>query len=391
MARIHPLANKHSEELSELLKWFHSHPELGMNEIQTTSKIREVLKKLKIETIELGQIAGVIGVIRGGDGTAVALRADIDAIIQDEQVERPDKSLFPGMMHACGHDTHIVSLLGAAYELSERSAELTGDVFLIFQPSEETLCGAQHLVDLGLFDRIKPKAIFGLHNSPELPVGSLGLKKGQLMSFKDLFSIRVVGRSGHSSTPQNNIDPIAAIASIIQGINTIVSHNVGPLDSAVITICQLHAGKAGTIIVDDAVLSGNIRTLDAGVRKRVLARLESIAEMTSKAYECSVEFHCEKAVSGVINSDLMYDIARQAASNVFDDNHIIDPPVNLASEDFSVYSNFAPSFFYFVGSGSENENVYSWHNAHFRANPLTHLYGAAILSQSVFTAQELIS
>ena len=370
----------------------HSHPELSWEETRTTQKIVEILRGLPgIELIDTGAKTGAVARLAGGPGPAIALRADIDAIPQHEEVRRPDVSLYDGKMHGCGHDIHTTSLLGAAMALCQRRSDLRGDVYFIFQPAEELLTGAEYLVEkCGLFQKIHPAAIFGLHNYPELPVGTAGVKLGQLMSYKDVFELRFVGRSGHSSTPQKNIDPIVAAAAFIQAVQTIVSRNVGPLDQAVVSIYQVHAGSPGSMVVEDALVTGNIRTLDETVRQRVLQRFEQIAKGTAETYECQLQLDLHPIVPGVNNSPEMYQIARAAAAASLGEPAVETPPVNLASEDFSIYSRYAPSFFYFLGSGTPGREVYLWHSAHFHGDERAPIYGAALLAQSVLTAQAML-
>ena len=249
-------------QLRSILSDLHQHPELSMEEFRTTSRIKDVLEQTGIEIVDIGAKTGVVGHLStGGTGPSIGLRADIDAITQHEQTDRPDRSLTDGKMHGCGHDVHTTGLLGAAMALAKQRAHLLGDVYFIFQPAEESLSGARYLVDeCGLWDKIHIDAIFGLHNYPEFPVGTVGLRSGPLMSYKDAFSLRLIGRSGHSSMPQKNIDPIVAAAALIQSLQTIASRNVGPLDSVVLSICQLYAGSPRGLVVDDVQMAGNIRT-----------------------------------------------------------------------------------------------------------------------------------
>lgn len=381
--------NSYGSYLREILSDLHQHPELSMKEYRTTKKIHNILEQSGIEIIELGTDTGLVGKLEGQDGPSIGLRADIDAIPQHEQSGRTDCSLTDGIMHGCGHDTHTVSLLGAAMLLSSYREKLKGDVYFIFQPAEETLSGARYLIDqCNLFKKIHLDAIFGLHNYPEIPVGTVGVRSGQLMSYKDAFTIRFIGRSGHSSMPQKNIDPIVAAAAFVQSSQTIVSRNVGPLDSAVISICQMHAGTPNNLIVDEVFLSGNIRTLNPDVRTRVLQRFEQLAKGIADAYECRLDMDCHPIVPGVNNCQDMFKLAHAAAAATFGSENIMTPPVNLASEDFSIYGQYAPSFFYFLGSGRPGETVYSWHNAKFYPDENTPVCGAALLANSVIEAQE---
>lgn len=381
--------NTFGPRLHEILFDLHQHPELSMKEYRTTEIIRNILEQLNIEIIDIGAKTGIIGRLSGGSGPVIGLRADIDAITQHELTDRPDHSLIDGLMHGCGHDIHTVSLLGAAMILAEEKARLNGDVIFIFQPAEESLSGARYLVEeCGLFDKVHIDMIFGLHNYPELPIGTIGVRKGQLMSYKDAFSLRFIGRSGHSSMPQKNIDPIVAAAAFIQSIQTIVSRNTGPLDSAVVSICQVHAGTPSNLVVDEVFISGNIRTLDSDVRQRVLQRFRQIGEGIASAYECKLEMDCHPVVPGVNNTEDMYRIAKVAAIQTVGEENIQIPPINLASEDFSIYGESVPTFFYFLGSGAPDRTLYSWHNALFYPDDRTPVYGASLLAYSVFEAEQ---
>ena len=190
-------AKKHySEQIYSITADLHAHPELSFEEKRTSAIIRAQLEKLGIEILDLGLETGVVGLLRGRGDATIALRADIDAIVQHEEYDRPDKSLTPGVMHGCGHDTHTAGLLGAAMLLSAHRDELRANVLFVFQPAEEKLKGAKYMLEHNVFSQYKPSAVFGLHNLPELPVGTVGVKAGPLMSFKDGFRIKFIGKSG---------------------------------------------------------------------------------------------------------------------------------------------------------------------------------------------------
>ena len=263
-------AKKHySEQIYSITADLHAHPELSFEEKRTSAIIRAQLEKLGIEILDLGLETGVVGLLRGRGDATIALRADIDAIVQHEEYDRPDKSLTPGVMHGCGHDTHTAGLLGAAMLLSAHRDELRANVLFVFQPAEEKLKGAKYMLEHNVFSQYKPSAVFGLHNLPELPVGTVGVKAGPLMSFKDGFRIKFIGKSGHTSTPQKNVDPTVAIASLVMSLETIISRNVGPLESAVLTVCSIQSGTPFTTTIDDAEITGNIRSLEEDVRERI--------------------------------------------------------------------------------------------------------------------------
>ena len=340
-------AKKHySEQIYSITADLHAHPELSFEEKRTSAIIRAQLEKLGIEILDLGLETG------------------------------------------CGHDTHTAGLLGAAMLLSAHRDELRANVLFVFQPAEEKLKGAKYMLEHNVFSQYKPSAVFGLHNLPELPVGTVGVKAGPLMSFKDGFRIKFIGKSGHTSTPQKNVDPTVAIASLVMSLETIISRNVGPLESAVLTVCSIQSGTPFTTTIDDAEITGNIRSLEEDVRERILKRVELMAHGTAEEFGCACELELIPITRGVFNSESLLKAASDAGAAVFGVENVKVPSVNMASEDFSLLSEGVPSFFYFLGSGVPGEKPYLWHNPMFHAAHDTPACGAALLAQSVFSAQD---
>ena len=250
------------------------------------------------------------------------------------------------------------------------------------------LKGAKYMLEHNVFSQYKPSAVFGLHNLPELPVGTVGVKAGPLMSFKDGFRIKFIGKSGHTSTPQKNVDPTVAIASLVMSLETIISRNVGPLESAVLTVCSIQSGTPFTTTIDDAEITGNIRSLEEDVRERILKRVELMAHGTAEEFGCACELELIPITRGVFNSESLLKAASDAGAAVFGVENVKVPSVNMASEDFSLLCEGVPSFFYFLGSGVPGEKPYLWHNPMFHAAHDTPACGAALLAQSVFSAQD---
>lgn len=208
------------------------------------------------------------------------------------------------------------------------------------------------------------------------------------MSFKDGFRIKFIGKSGHTSTPQKNVDPTVAIASLVMSLETIISRNVGPLESAVLTVCSIQSGTPFTTTIDDAEITGNIRSLEEDVRERILKRVELMAHGTAEEFGCACELELIPITRGVFNSESLLKAASDAGAAVFGVENVKVPSVNMASEDFSLLSEGVPSFFYFLGSGVPGEKPYLWHNPMFHAAHDTPACGAALLAQSVFSAQD---
>lgn len=377
----------YGDQIRSLCSSLHRHPELGFHEYATTALLRKLIMEKGVSLLPLNLETGVAALLPGGPGRKIALRADIDAISQHEQCDRPDRSEKDGIMHGCGHDTHTAGLYGALCYLSDHRELLKGDVLFIFQPAEETLKGAQHMIDCGLWKQFRPDMLFGLHNQPAIPIGQVGIKSGALMSYKDGFRIRYIGKSGHTSTPQKNVDPIVAIAQLITALQTVVSRNVGPLEQAVLTVCSVEAGSPFTTTIDYAEITGNIRTLAFPVRDRVLERVKVLAEGIGSSFECRTEIEELHITDGVVNSEELLPFAQKAGLSVFGSEGIVVPELNLASEDFSILGRGIPYFFYFLGSGTPGEMPYPWHNPCFHANSQTPVYGAALLTASVLAAQ----
>lgn len=373
--------------------WFHQHPEMSLEEYETTAYIRNEMAKLGIEIQDYGLDTGLIAVLQGKEeGICVALRADIDALPVQEEASGPVKSLIPGMMHACGHDTHVASLLGAARILSEMKDELKGTVKFIFQPAEETNCGAKKLIERGCMENPKVDAIFAVHNSPEIPTGTVAVKNSPLMASVDRIVLRIKGKGGHGGIPQRNVDPVVASAAVIQAIQTIVSRNVSPVDSAVVSICSIKAGDGKTYNVtpDEVTLVGTVRAYKPEVQKMVEKRLKEMVEGIAAAYGCagSVEYIYEIAVTA--NASVLYPVA-QAAVNAIG-AEAVNPDPSTGGEDFSEYMKAGvPGFFYWIGTRNEEKGcVYPWHSPKYQADLSCLKYGAGTYAMSVFETLNLL-
>lgn len=378
---------------SELL-WFHQHPELSFKEHNTTDFIKNKLKELDIEILDTDLETGCIALLNGRyEGPCIALRSDIDALPIHEQSSSEKPSTQDGIMHACGHDTHMSSVLGAARILSDLRDQIRGSVKFLFQPAEEINLGAKKMMSLGCLENPKVDAIFGLHNSPEVPVGSVAVKNGPLMAAVDRIIIKIRGKGGHGGIPQRNIDPIVATASIIQSVQTIVSRNISPLDSCVVSICNISSGvgTVNNVIPDEVTMYGTVRTFKKEIANQIESRLREMIQNISVAYGCQgkLEYIYELAVTD--NNPALYDCAFQAVRRI--GATPVDPIPSTGGEDFSEYlSGDAPGFFYWLGVRNETKDcVYSWHSPHFKADEDSVIIGAGTMAMSVFTAIEQLS
>ena len=381
------------EQILRIKRDLHMHPELAKTEYRTSGVIREFLEQLPcVEILQTGTPTGVLARISGnGGGTEIALRADIDALAQNEIYESPWKSLNEGVMHACGHDFHTASLLGAALILARMKAQgqLANTVDLIFQPAEEGTTGARSLIDAGLFERIHPRAIFGIHNWPSVESGKIVVHEGALMAAKRNMTIRIKGRGGHGSMPHLNVDPIVCAAAVVQSLQTIVSRNTDPMESLVLSVSRIEGGSPVNRVADQVEMNGTVRSLSDEALDRGIARTEAIVSHTASAYECEWEIVWEEQIPAVRNLPAMAEAAKTAA-NTAAGGCVTDAPPSLASEDFALYGTQVPSWFFWVGSGTKGEPVEDLHRPMFHTDDRAMQQAAQLFAAAaMLTLQEL--
>ncbi len=371
-------------ELKAFKDALHAHPELSFQETRTTALVREKLAALGVEFLDLGMETGCVALLRGGrPGPAVALRADLDAI-ELQEPDGPGCSQVPGVMHACGHDFHTAGLYGAAKLLAERRGELAGDVVFLFQPAEEVGRGAAALVKHGLWEAlpVRPRFVFGLHNRPELPTGQIAVLPGPIMAGKSNFVLTLHGKSGHGGSPHKCVDALVAAAAFIQAVQTVVSRNADPQEALVCTVCSVHGGSPANFAPDLVTLTGSIRALNDGVRAMAVGRLETLAGSIAAGYQCSYEFECQEAMPLTYNGPEATAVARRAAEALVGADHVVCTRPDLGSEDFAVYGQHVPAFFYWLGTGKPGQANPCWHNEGFRTDDGALPLAAALLAQS---------
>ena len=336
----------------------HQYPELSNEEFETTKYISELLEQAGITLIDYGLKTGVVAELRGEqDGPIVALRADIDALPIQEETGLPYASLSPGKMHACGHDFHTAALVGAAYLLNQQKDRLKGTVRFLFQPAEEKAVGARQMINSGVLEGVQ--AIFGMHNKPDLPVGTIGITGGPLMAAADGFVIEVSGAGSHAAVPEAGIDPIVTASHIVTALQTIVSRNVSALHSAVISVTKIHSGTSWNIIPETAILDGTIRTFDEEVRTRVLERFEQVVTGVAAALGAQATVRWIEGPPPVINDTSLARLADETASSLGFTS--VKPVPSPAGEDFSFYQRVIPGLFVFMGTSGTRE----WHHPAF--------------------------
>lgn len=347
-----------SRQLGELVAFrrdLHANPELLYDVERTAGRVAGALRAAGVDEVatSVGR-TGVVGVIRGRSdtcGRTIGLRADMDALPIHEATGAAWASAKPGLMHACGHDGHTTMLLGAARHLAESRA-FDGTVVVIFQPAEEGGAGAKAMIDDGLFKRFPMQEVYGMHNKPNLPVGRFAIAPGPIMGSVDEIRIRVEGLGGHAGRPHLTIDPIPVTAAMIQALQTIVSRNVDPIKSAVVSITTIHGGDAFNVIPQTIALSGTVRTLDAEVRDQVEARLNQAVAGIASAFGASAQLDYIRSYPVTVNDADKVALATQAAAEVAGEGGVAtDLLPTLGGEDFAFMLEACPGAMIFAGNG----------------------------------------
>ena len=380
------------QALLDFRRKLHQHPELSEQEQKTTAHIRAALFSLGLEELDLGLPTGVAAILRGKQhDAAVLLRADIDALPVEESTEWAYSSQIPGTMHACGHDVHATALLGAAALLRQHKNDLPGDVLFLFQPAEETMVGAEKVIAAGLLQRFPIRAVFGMHVWPQLESGTVGLHAGPVPAAKDVFQIMLQGDGGHSSSPHLTHDSIVCGAELILALQSIVSRNLNPFDPAVLSVCSVHAGSCDNVIPDQMSLLGSVRTFSAEGRKLIRKRIEELAKAIAAAHECRADISFVPGLPSAVNSAQLMSTARLAVEATYSENGIVECGSVSFSEDFSLYGDIAPSFFYLFGVHEPGTERYPLHSPFFCPSDQASASAAALLANSatIFLENEI--
>jgi hippurate hydrolase len=352
------LAAWHSE-LTAFRRDLHAHPELGFEEVRTAGRVAEALKLAGVDEVHTGIAkTGVVGVIRGAraeSGRMIGLRADMDALPMREENDFAWRSASQGLMHGCGHDGHTTMLIGAARYLAQ-TRRFDGSVALIFQPGEEGYAGAKAMIDDGLFDRFPVDAVYAMHNWPSLPAGVIGVNDGPMMAAADRFEITIHGRGGHGAHPYMAIDPVLVAGHIITAAQSLVSRNINPLDSAVVSLCAMQAGDlaAFSVIPRQAQLIGTARSFKRDVQDMIEERLGRLVESVALGFGATARLDYHRMYPATINTPREARFAGDvAASLVGEDKVIRELPPSMGAEDFSFMLQSKPGAYLRIGQGGE--------------------------------------
>jgi hippurate hydrolase len=351
-----PVINRIAEFADEVAAWrrhMHENPELGFEEVVTSAFVAERLRSFGCDEVVTGLgKTGVVAVIKGrmdGSGKVIGLRADMDALPINEATGLPHSSKNPGKMHACGHDGHTAMLLGAAKYLAE-TRNFDGTAVLIFQPAEEGGGGGQLMCDEGLMERFGIQEVYGMHNMPGMPLGQFAIKSGPMMAAADRFDIRITGKGGHAARPHDCIDPVVIQAQLILALQTIASRTVDPLDSVVISVCDVKAGDAYNVIPQFAHLRGTVRTLKKETRATAERRIKEIAAGIGMASGAHVEVDYHLGYPVTVNHEAQTEFAAKVAAGVSGaEVRAIEPM--MGAEDFSYMLEQRPGAYILIGNG----------------------------------------
>ena len=360
------------EYMVSLRRHFHQHPEKSMEERETTAFIMAQLNEIGIPHRKLSP-SGVVAEIAGGrPGKTVALRADMDALTIQEETGLPFASEAEGLMHACGHDLHMAGLLGAARLLWQERQSLGGNVRLIFQPGEEVGKGAKAVIEQGGMEGVD--MVFGMHNMPSLPAGTVAGSKGPVFSAADYFKITIQGKAGHGATPEDAIDATVAASALVMNLQPLVSREISSLESLVITVGQLHSGTRFNIISGEAVLEGTVRSFDPAIHHMVPGAMERVVEGIARAYRVEATLEYDKVAKACVNEEGFTELCLRSAGKVA---QVAPEGRQMIAEDFSEYMQLCPGAFFLYGSGCE----YPLHSDHFAGDEQALITACAMYAQ----------
>ena len=381
-----PIINRIAGMHDDLTRWrrdIHAHPELGFEEQRTSDLVAAKLVEFGCEVYRGIGKTGVVGRLRVGNSLrSVGLRADMDALPIQETNDFDHRSRYDGRMHACGHDGHTTMLLGAARYLAE-TRNFDGTVNFIFQPAEEGLGGAAAMVDERMFDRFPCDAIFGMHNTPGLAVGKFTIRTGPMMAGGGFFDITVLGRGAHGARPESGVDPVIAASHIAAALQTIVSRNVRPIDTAVVSVTRFHAGDAYNVIPERAVIGGTVRAFENDTFTLIEQNMKRIATGVAGGFGASAEVDFRSLFPPLVNDarEAAF-IAETAAEVVGGDNVERNGQLVMASEDFSYMLNRRPGAYIRIGNG-DAPGTCQVHNPGYDFNDAALPIGASLFARVV--------
>lgn len=375
------------EYTQSLRRDFHMHPELGFRELRTGGIVAKELESLGIEVTKGVGRTGVVGLLEGAKpGPTLLLRFDMDALPIVEETDAEYASQNNGVMHACGHDGHTAIGLTVAKILNAHRDQLAGTIKFCFQPSEEgnsgeDTGGAEMMMRDGVLDGPKVDMSLALHLWNEKPLGWIGVTQGPVMAGAEIFSVKVTGKGGHGANPHATIDPVVAAANIVNALQSITSRNVSPLDTAVVSVTQIHGGTAFNVIPQEVILEGTIRTFDGGVRQKILERFEQIARSVGEAMGCQVEIEFKRITPPLVNNASMTAKVQETARRVLPDSDFDSAYQTMTAEDMGFMQEIIPGCYFFIGSNNKARQLdYGHHHPKFDFDEEALIRGSALMA-----------
>ncbi len=367
-------------------RYLHQHPELSFREQLTSTFICQKLREWGIEhQTHIAQTGIVATIDSGKPGKVLAIRADMDALPIQEENEISYRSLHDGMMHACGHDGHTAIALGTAYYLANHRQDFQGIVKIIFQPAEEGPGGAKPMIEAGVLKNPDVDAIIGLHLWNNLPLGTIGVRKGALMASVEIFDCTILGKGGHGAMPDQTIDVIVVASQIVNNLQSIVARNVNPIDSAVVTVGEFHAGKAHNVIADTAYLGGTVRYFNPKYQGFFAKRVEEMIAGICQSYGARYDLNYDCLYPPVINDGAIADLVQSVAESVVETPAGIVPDCQtMGGEDMSFFLQEVPGCYFFLGSANPDKGLaYPHHHPRFNFDETTLAMGVEMFVRCV--------
>jgi len=382
-----PIINRVADFHEQMKEWrhdIHAHPEIAFEEQRTSDIVARELQSFGIEVHRGLAKTGVVGVLKNGDGPSIGLRADMDALPIHEANDFDHRSKHDGKMHACGHDGHTSMLLGAARYLAE-TKQFKGTINFIFQPAEEGEGGARVMIEEGLFDKFPCQSVYGVHNMPGMETGTFNLRSGPIMAAYDTFEIKVFGQGTHAAMPHKGIDPVVVASQIVNALQSITSRNLDPLESAVISVTQIHGGDTNNVIPDSVWMEGTTRCFKPEVRDWLKPSMGRVIEGIAATYGAKVEFDYLRRYPSTINHRAETEIAAKIAGEVAGEAKVdTDTPPVMGGEDFAFMLEKVPGCYLFIGNGA-GEGACMVHNPNYDFNDEILPVGATYFSRLVET------
>ena len=386
------MSNAVKEKIADMKDWLietrrtlHMNPELGFEEVETSRLIAKYLEKFGLQVKTGMAKTGVIGLLKGGKpGKTVAIRADMDALPMEEANQVPYRSKVKGKMHACGHDAHVTILLGVARLFSSMGNQVQGNIKWVFQPAEEGGGGGRVLTEEGVLENPKVDAIFGAHLFPDLKIGRVGIHEKEGLAATDRFVIKMIGSGAHGAYPHLSRDPIVAVGHLIAQINTIVSRNISPLDSAVITIGKVSGGTAFNIIPDEAEILGTVRSLTQKVRGELKSRMEQVTQGVAKSFGLDSHFDFQYGYPALVNDPEMSHLVATACTKGIGKENVEFIRPSMGGEDFAYYLEKVPGSFFRLGCRNEAKGIVNpFHSSRFDIDEDVLPFGVEIFARII--------